>query len=83
MVLMKNIYLPLIALLLFVFAVEMVNVGKQEQLSDMRHAYSVCWQAHQVDWRISSDCAKAQTATHTEFLCNDDTTNSHCWLEVK
>jgi len=52
------------------------TTGRNDQLSAMRHTYTVCHAQP-----TSTDCAKSQSATSTEYLCN--ATYNTCWVEVK
>lgn len=63
-----------------VLSVEMLLIGKQLQIADYHNAYVTCVVAHNKVNPVSrQQCANAQTATHTEFVCGPLKT---CWLEV-
>lgn len=81
---MKSLHLAVITLLLLAFGFIMIQVGKQQQLADMRHAYSICMTSHaQLNGKLEDACGQAQDATHTEFICANYTPDANCWLEVK
>lgn len=79
---MKSLALPLIALLLVIFGFEMIQIGKQQQISQYQNALAICNTAHnEINGASEEACGAAQDTTHTEYLCSS--TGQYCWLEVK
>lgn len=72
----------IIGLLLVAFGFIMIQVGKQQQISQQQQAYQICLKAHsEISGASENACGQAQDRTHTEFLCNQ--TGHYCWLEIK